>query len=175
MKHATVAVLLLTLGSSSFAQVAKDAKLPRFEDFPKTEKWAGSPVRVVLDRHPVRMFRTQFREASLQPPNFAGHYRIAIWGCGTQCLEGGMIDLATGKVIKLPTVERGKGLDYWMVCYSAFQPSGIESRADSRLLVIRCANIVGTDGGSYLRTSYFVFENDSFKKVGEVKGEERVF
>ncbi len=85
------------------------------------------------------------------------------------------MDLATGKVIKLPTVERGKGLDYWMLCYPAFQPSGIESRADSRLLIIRCANIVRKDGGSHLRTSYFVFENDSFTKIGEVKGEGRVF
>ncbi|SRR5713101_262049 len=175
MKLATLAMLLLAFCLSSFAQVAKDAKLPRFEDFPEAEKWAGSRAKVVLDRPAVKMFRTQFREASLQPPNFAGYYRIAIWGCGTQCLEGGMMDLATGKVIKLPTVERGKGLDYWMLCYPAFQPSGIESRADSRLLIIRCANIVRKDGGSHLRTSYFVFENDSFTKIGEVKGEGRVF
>jgi len=86
-----------------------------------------------------------------------------------------MIDLATGRVIELPTSLRGKGGEYWMLCFSAFQPSGVESRADSRLLVIRCANIIGKEGGSYLRTSYFVFENDSFKKIGEVKGEERVF
>ena len=85
-----------------------------------------------------------------------------------------MVDLATGKIIELPTSMRGKGWKYWMLCYSAFQPSGVESRAESRLLVIRCANIMGKDGGSYLRTSYFVFENDSFKKIREVKGD-RVF
>jgi len=175
MKYAVVVALLLVLGFSSFAQVAKDAKLPRFEDFPETERWAGSPPKVMLDRPVVRMFRGQFRYAALQPPNFAGHYRIAIWGCGTQCLEGGMIDLATGKVIELPTSLRGEGGEYWMLCFSAFQPSGIESRPNSRLLEIRCANITGKDGGAYLRTSYFVFENDSFRKIGEVKGKERVF
>jgi hypothetical protein len=175
MKRAAVVASLLALGFSSFAQVTKDAKLPRFEDFPESEKWAGTPAIVVLDRPAVRMFRTQFRDAALQPPNFAGHYRVAIWGCGTQCLEGGMVDLATGRVIELPTSLRGKGWEYWMLCPSAFQPSGIESHAESRLLIIRCANITGKDSGAYLRTSYFVFENDSFKKIGEVKGEERVF
>jgi len=175
MKQTALVAFTLLLYSCLSAQSGKDHKVPRFEDYPETEKWAGSPPKVALDRPVVRMFRGQFRYAALQPPNFAGHYRIAIWGCGTQCLEGGMIDLATGRVIELPTSLRGKGGEYWMLCFSAFQPSGVESRADSRLLVIRCANIIGKEGGSYLRTSYFVFENDSFKKIGEVKGEERVF
>jgi hypothetical protein len=175
MKQTVLVAFTLLLSSCLAAQSGKDFKVPRFEDFPETEKWAGPPAKVVLDRPVVRMFRGQFRYAALQPPNFAGHYRVAIWGCGTQCLEGGMIDLATGRVIELPTALRGKGGEYWMLCFSAFLPSGIESHADSRLLIIRCANIIGKDGGSYLRTSYFVFENDSFKKIGEVKGEERVF
>lgn len=62
-----------------------------------------------------------------------------------------------------------------MVCYSAFQPSGIESRANSRLLIVRCADVIGKDGGSYLRSSYFVYENHSFKKVFEEIGKDRVF
>jgi len=85
-----------------------------------------------------------------------------------------MVDLATGKVVALPTSWRDKRWEYWMVCNSAFQPSGIESHADSRLLVIRCADISVKNDGAHLRTSYFVFENDSFKKISEVKGE-RVF
>jgi len=176
MKHATVAALLVALGFSTFAQVTKESKLPRLEDFPEAERGTGSPPKVVLDRPAVRMFRTQFRLAALQPPNFAGHYRIAIWGCGTQCLEGGMVDLATGKIVALPSPRslRGKGLEYWRLCDSAFQPSGIENSVDSRLLVIRCADISVKNGGAHLRTSYFVFENDSFKKIREVKGE-RVF
>ena len=87
-----------------------------------------------------------------------------------------MVDLATGKVVELPSpgALRGKGSEYWRLCDSAFQPSGIESRAESRLLIIRCADISVKNDGAHLRTSYFVFENDSFKKISEVKGE-RVF
>ena len=87
-----------------------------------------------------------------------------------------MVDLATGKVVALPSPMsvRGKRLEYWRLCDAAFQPSGIESRFDSRLLVIRCADISVKNDGAHLRTSYFVFENDSFKKIHEVRGE-RVF
>jgi len=121
------------------------------------------------------MFRGQFRYAALQPPNFAGHYRIAIWGCGTQCLEGGMNRPCDRKSHRTPNFVARQRWEYWMLCFSAFQPSGIESRPNSRLLEIRGANITGKDGGAYLRTSYFVFENDSFRKIGEVKDKEQVF
>jgi len=68
-----------------------------------------------------------------------------------------MIDLATGKVIELQLRCAAK-VGNTDACFSAFQPSGIESRPNSRLLEIRGANITGKDGGAYLRTSYFVFE-----------------
>jgi len=165
--------LLLPLCSA--AQTTKEPKSPRFEDFATTEKWTGKTAKVIVNSPHVRMFRTQFRLAALQPPNFAGHYRITIWGCGTVCFEGGMVNLATGKVMELPTSLRGKGWEYWMVCHSAFQPSGIESRADSRLLIVRCADVIGKEGGSHMRTSYFVYENESFKKISEETGKERVF
>jgi hypothetical protein len=174
MKFKTV-LLILLLSVSSAAQTTKKPKLPLFEDFPVAERWAGSHAKVLLDTPAVRMFRTQFRDAALKPPNFAGHYRITTWGCGTLCFEGGMVDLATGKVIALPASARNRGSEYWMLCYSAFVPSGIESRADSHLLIVRCADIIGRDGGSHVRASYFVFENESFQKIAEQIGTERVF
>ena len=35
---------------------------------------------------------------TLQPPNFAGHYVLATWGCGTQCTQVAIVDLKTGFV-----------------------------------------------------------------------------
>jgi len=67
-----------------------------------------------------------------------------------------MVDLETGTVSVLPSSMLKRGWEYWMMCYSAFQPSGI-------------------DGGAHLRTSYFVFENGSFKKIAENVDRERVF
>jgi len=86
-----------------------------------------------------------------------------------------MIDLETGTISPLPTGGRGRGEGYWDICYSAFQPSGVEHRANSKLLVVRCADVVGSDGGSYIRTSYYVYDNGSFEKLRSTVGRERVF
>jgi len=40
--------------------------------------------------------------------NFAGHYNIARWGCGTSCISGAITDLKTGNVYDLPPAS----LDY---------------------------------------------------------------
>jgi hypothetical protein len=48
------------------------------------------------------MFRTRLREAAAQPSNFAGHYIIATWGCGTDCLMGAAINARSGRVTFLP-------------------------------------------------------------------------
>lgn len=49
-----------------------------------------------------RLYRTQLREASTRPANFAGHYVLAVWGCGSECIMGAAIDTRTGRVAWLP-------------------------------------------------------------------------
>ena len=34
------------------------------------------------------MFRTQLINAAKEPPDFAGHYRFALWGCGSIAAPG---------------------------------------------------------------------------------------
>ena len=60
-----------------------------------------------LHRHPApprlstpraRRYRTILREAAKEGPNFNGHYRVVSWGCGTNCIEWAVIDLAGGDV-----------------------------------------------------------------------------
>ncbi len=73
----------------------------RFEDFP-----AGSPFtgrsRLLL-RGPVDWaHRTRLRTAARQSSDFAGHYRMALWGCGAECVHGAAIDLRSGRITWLP-------------------------------------------------------------------------
>jgi len=58
--------------------------------------------------------------------NFAGHYNLARWGCGTSCQNGAITDLQTGRVYDIPTAS----LDY-------------EFRKDSRLLVVNPPDSTG--------------------------------
>ena len=44
------------------------------------------------------MFRTRITKEALQGPNFAGHYTVATWGCGTGCTEFAIVNAKTGTV-----------------------------------------------------------------------------
>ena len=35
----------------------------------------------------------------IEGPNYAGHYRVVVWGCGTSCAMFAVVDLRNGKVI----------------------------------------------------------------------------
>lgn len=52
-----------------------------------------------------------------------------------------------------------------------------QTRAASRLLIVNCSDAYARepDGGTHLRTSYFVFENGKFREIAEHVGQERVF
>lgn len=62
---------------------------------PPLETTAKAPR---MDTRFAREFRTQLRDAAEKGPDFAGRYALANWGCGTNCLEFGLIDLSIGKV-----------------------------------------------------------------------------
>ena len=42
------------------------------------------------------------RKQAAEGPNFAGHYTVAIWGCGTSCAQFAIVDNATGEVFDPP-------------------------------------------------------------------------
>src|SRR5919112_705269 len=77
---------------------------PRFEDYPARGVYKGRPAPVRLDSRQARMFRTRLREDSRSGPNFAGHYTVVIWGCGSGCAQMGVVDARTGRVF-FPPVE----------------------------------------------------------------------
>ena len=45
-------------------------------------------------------YRTRLRLAAKREANFAGHYVLAAWGCGTDCLNFAIIDRRTGQVFR---------------------------------------------------------------------------
>jgi len=76
-------------------------------------------------------YRTRLRRAASQAPNFAGHYIVGVWGCGTECIMGAAIDAWNGKVIWLPgsicCVFSELGYDVDMISF----------KIDSNLLILR--------------------------------------
>lgn len=124
-----------------------------------------------LTSKPERRFRTRLLEAAKEQPNFAGHYRVTIWGCGSECASGAVIDLATGQVIAPPLSENTNAVMYFNVCPSAFEGSGVEVHVDSRLMILRC----GLNYDQQLQRNvpdayYFVLEGQRFRELAHLHG-----
>lgn len=103
--------------------------VPRFDDYPIRETFTGKTAPLVLSRA-ARAYRTRLREAAREKPNFAGHFIVTTWGCGTECVTGAIIDAKTGRVFMLPTTLCcwGAGVD------NKFNP--VEFRLNSNLIVL---------------------------------------
>lgn len=101
----------------------------RFEDFPTRTAPPPRNAPLILTRRDMQ-YRTRLRAAATERPNFAGHYVLVRWGCGTECLMGGAINTRTGRVTLLP----------FATCCFSEAPEGTEDmiafRADSALLVL---------------------------------------
>jgi hypothetical protein len=85
---------------------------PTFADFPVQKIYRGTPAAVDVMSYPgARTFRTQFRTQAPKGPNFAGHYTVVTWGCGSNCQIYAIVDAETGKIYGGVGDQMGAGLD----------------------------------------------------------------
>ena len=92
---------------------------PTFDAYPAAKPSGRSASKLDFRADPrARRFRTQLERALGRPANFAGHYVVVDWGCGSSCQAVGLVDVDTG-VARL-TISTGLGSEY---------------RADSRLFI----------------------------------------
>jgi hypothetical protein len=145
---------VLVFASLSTCAVAQ-TRIPQFKDFTATETYTGKTAPLILTRDD-RMFRTRLSEAAKGKPNFAGHYILTTWGCGTSCLAGAVIDAKTGRVYWLPHTICCWGYDV----DDKFEP--VEARPNSSLIVFSGArNEKEGDNGAH----FYKFENNRFVHI----------
>ena len=116
-----------------------------------------------------RRYRTQLRGWAREKPNFAGHYILATWGCGTGCTEIAIIDAITGKVFH-PLGARSNYIDNVhedLLVDGDSSPrradfGALRYSVDSRLFVL-----IGTpeQREENRGISYFVWENDRLSRI----------
>jgi hypothetical protein len=88
-----------------------------FAKYPVESSFKGKPAAPVLTDPAALLYRTRIREAVAKGVGFAGHYEVAIWGCGAGCLSFAIVDAVTGKVYFFPATisqvrEAGERLTY---------------------------------------------------------------
>jgi hypothetical protein len=156
--------LLLLLPLTMFVPAAAAGVTPQFEEYAVSEQSGASPVPVVLRGNPeARRFRTVLRKGATKGPNFAGHFTIVSWGCGTNCQSIAIVDSKTGVVRFAPF---GSEI-------------GQEFRLDSRLLVVNPACVVAeylADYGGcppsplnmWLTSRYFEWTGEQFRHITDI-------
>lgn len=125
-------VLLTALILAFSLSVSAQSTTPTFTQYAaKVENIKN--VRVNLKSHKdANMFRTNLRNAAKEGVNFAGHYILTTWGCGTNCSQSAIIDARTGKVF-FPRVLEGAGFGF---CDLPDDTEPIISKLGSRLLIL---------------------------------------
>ena len=134
---------------------AQDDPILHFEDYPVAQIFAGKPAKLDLGSHPqARTFRTRLIEGAKNGPNFAGHYTIVSWGCGSPCQTIAIIDAVTGRV-----------------CAFEEASNGFMYRLNSNLII---ANPLSkqmleewhNDPPSWAVTIYYLWDSKSLENIG---------
>ncbi|MBN3533624.1 hypothetical protein KDX27_24055 [Burkholderia cenocepacia] len=135
------------------ATTASACTSPSFDHYPAPaaarapRKPAATPR---LTSKEARLYRTVIRDEFAQPANFAGHYRVAIWGCGTDCRNFAIVDKDTGATYTMPGVKSISGV-------MGNDDERVDFRAGSTLLIVAgCFNDACDD--SYAKAARFFYE-----------------
>lgn len=119
--HQEVVRELMKAGARPESTAWRKTTPPQFEDFPVGTVYTGPRAPVNLGSNPeAHTYRTRLTEGAKAPVNFAGHYIVVGWGCGTQCGAYMLIDAKNGKVFDGP----------------AGSDPGVSFRANSSLFVV---------------------------------------
>ncbi len=111
---------------------------PTFGEYLVSNIYHGQPARPIITQE-FRSFRTRIRRGSDSEVEFAGHYTIPRWGCGTDCNAFVIVDSISGKVYDGFGVDELPGA--WREQYAADKTPRMEFHPNSRLLKINaCPN-----------------------------------
>jgi hypothetical protein len=132
------------------------AQVPTFDKFRTAEAFNGQPAKPVLRTAFQRRFATQIREQAMLPPNFAGHYKVIEWGCGSSCVSMAIVDLKTGVTNDGPFAILGYGRPYR---YEGGDDE-LQYRTASRLLIVR-----GCPEDKNCGTYYYEWKGDRFDQI----------
>ncbi|MBN3816073.1 hypothetical protein G3N57_05360 [Paraburkholderia sp. Se-20369] len=104
---------------------------PSFDQYPARAARApqSRPDAPRLGSKEARLYRTVIRSEFTQPANFAGHYRVAVWGCGTDCRNFAIVDKYTGATYTMPGVQAISGV-------MGNDDERLDFRAGSTLLIV---------------------------------------
>ena len=105
------------------------------------------------------------REAAKEGANFAGHYTVAYWGCGSNCMQLALINARNGNVYfpsELPSL--GVGFDF-----GENEEDPLQFKLGSKLLVAEGYRYFHEGEHPESGRFYFKWENNRLKLIYQIK------
>jgi hypothetical protein len=134
------------------AQQMSPENAAMFARYPAGAIFHGKPATPDVTDPDAHMFRTRIRAGAAQGVVFAGHYSVAVWGCGASCISFAVIDAITGRVHFFPASisqinEAGERLTY---------------RKNSRAI-----HVIGSLNEENSADRWFLWDGHEFKLISE--------
>jgi hypothetical protein len=159
------------------ATAPREDMRPQFANYPAGTVYRERPAVVDFSSWPAaEQFRTRIEAGASEGANFAGHYTVVTWGCGTSCQNSAIIDTTTGRI----------------VVYGIISSFGLGFRPESRLLITNPAENLPESQRSEMKerngeqyplgsipavSHYYVLEDDALTFIGRfgiASGEEHL-
>ena len=159
-----ICVLFAAFGLNLDAQSVTAAKqMPRFADYRVSDVFGGKPFAPRFLTPEQRHWRSQIGDFGLTP-NFAGHYAVVEWPCGTECMALAVVDAKTGTIYP-PPLHNSKWPFALPIAQTDFEYP--EYQLNSRLFVLKNACPAGLEKDCH--TYYFVWNGAIFREVGRTR------
>lgn len=72
----------------------------KVEKLDLVNRFEGEPAPINFSKFPkAKRYYTVITESASSGPNFAGHFTVITWGCGTDCFQYAVVDAITGEMI----------------------------------------------------------------------------
>jgi len=164
---------------------------PKFEDYPASKIYEGKPASPKIESAAARLYRTRIREgvakgwgvyggdseaarqgrAERPGPNFAGHYIVIRWGCGSPCIQMAIVDAETGTVYSPPITASGSGSGFVLPLLTlgnrVSRAADVDYRLDSQLMIVRATPVQSERHPSY--EYYFLLEQNRWRLLRRVR------
>lgn len=114
-----------------------------FAKFPVKNVFVGPHAKPNIGSSPdARRFRTRILRDYTGEPDFAGHFQVVSWGCGSNCHVFALVDTKTGKITFAPTSAALRA----------------EYHLNSALFIIDPTTMVEDGDSAFYQTAYFVWD-----------------
>jgi hypothetical protein len=162
--------LAFVLGLEASAQL-RDEPVPRCEDFLVKELYSDPIAQPRIIKPEERRYRTAIENGvrkgfgvlhepegtEKRGPNFAGHYIVVQWGCGTECLQYAIVDAKDGAIYQPPVP--GSHIAY-------FDSGRLDYRLRSKLMVVKTNCAMGDR--ERCDRDFYIWENNRFGHLSRI-------